>query len=269
MDSLIRLSHRLLFQVGRLGCCGAIALLAGTLRAVAAESSSPLFVSAPQTEVNTAEDTVQTAQIPAQIHLEFGLPNESPSTADLIVQSLLSVPSRYDIRNDFEDESQGSPTLNEEDVDPKEPTRPNFWWRRDQLPTRWTTLEETTFQIEGGYRLIRNWTAFHSQSTDSYIVDVRVDPQYWNRYNDFQQYAILTQLGSAGISYGYHVRIYNSISLVGIYACDLSSLVSSIEDSIDETLLSDLSGVQCSAAIGPLIDYVSPVFEEDDLFNPP
>ncbi|MDB9525026.1 hypothetical protein PN498_03420 [Oscillatoria sp. CS-180] len=245
--------NRLLSLRPVLGMGGAIALAMCSTGAIA----------------QTTEETPEPLEETAQIIIDTG-DLEMSSETDLLLETLLTVPSRYDLQPNFdlEEVADAGPLVDEDDVDLFEPTTPSLWWRRDQMPTRWSTLDATTFQIDGGYRLIRNWTSFYSEAADTYIVDVRVDPQYWNRYNYFQQYAILTQLGTAAMSYGYHIRIFNSATLVGIHACGFNDISELADTPQVEVPVPELDDLQCSAAIGPFISFVSPVFEED-LFAPP
>lgn len=186
-------------------------------------------------------------------------------------QQLLDLPSNYDLGNfDFVDSPEVAadwPVVTEETTSLYQPTLPSFWWSRDELPTLWRVTNNTTVRIEG-YRLVRNWFAFHSTTAGAAIVDVQVDPQYWNRFNYFQKYAILTRMGRTGMNYGHHVRIYSSISLVGVHACDFDSVRAFTGSPGSEVPLAQLDDVTCSASIGPFIDFASPDFG-DDLFAPP
>ncbi|MGF1458540.1 MAG: hypothetical protein ACFBSG_05885 [Leptolyngbyaceae cyanobacterium] len=197
-------------------------------------------------------------------------PSDSERTVeDRMYEQLLTVPSNYAGGPGFLSEAaEDWPIITPETVSLYSATLPSLWWSRDQLPTLWRVAPNSTVRVEG-YRLVRDWTAFYSNSAETAVIDVQVDPQYWNRLNYFQQYAILRRFGGAGMIYGYHVRIYNSISLVGVHSCDFSSIrdtAESPEGQIDG--LADLSQVNCTASIGPFIDYVSPELN-DDLFAPP
>ncbi|MEL6765036.1 MAG: hypothetical protein AAFO87_15580 [Cyanobacteria bacterium J06607_6] len=187
---------------------------------------------------------------------------------DVVFETLLNLDSEYGL-TDFENPLD-APTqevrARQEETSLFEPTLPSFWWRRDQLPTLWRQADNTLVRVEG-YRLVRDWVAFHDSSTDTLVVDVRVDPQYWNRFNYFQKYAVLQQFGSAGMSYGYHVRVYSSVSLAGVHACDFDSVATSATLMPSQVSLPELSEVTCAAAIGPFIDPISAEFE--DLFAPP
>jgi hypothetical protein len=197
----------------------------------------------------------------------------SPDTAaapahEVMFERLLNVPSNYSADFRFRNEPNGNwPVLRARDTSLYQPTTPSLWWSRDQLPNRWRGANQSSWRVEG-YRLVRDWTSFHSQSADTFIIDIQVDPQYWNRFNYFQKYAILNQFGTAGMSYGYHVRVYSSISLVGVHACDFSQVPNFAEAPKGEVPVPDLGDVNCSAAVGPFVDYSSSVFE-DDLFAPP
>ncbi|MGD1942453.1 MAG: hypothetical protein ACFB0G_14180 [Leptolyngbyaceae cyanobacterium] len=191
-----------------------------------------------------------------------------PAPEDAIFETLLELDSEYGLI-DFENPRTPSDTAvmsRQQEASLFEPSLPNFWWRRDQLPTLWRQADNTLVRVEG-YRLVRDWVAFHDSTTDTLVVDVRVDPQYWNRFNYFQKYGVLRQFGSAGMSYGYHVRIYSSVTLTGVHACDFSSVAASTDLMPPQVSLPELSEVTCAASIGPFIDYTSPEFE--DLFAPP
>jgi len=188
-----------------------------------------------------------------------GSSNLAPEEATF--QQLLEVPSTYGIGVSFLSEPADNTTSM------YRPTLPNFWWSRDQLPTVWRVTDGTTVRV-AGYRLIRNWTAFRSTTIDAAVVDVQVDPQYWNRFNYYQQYAVLRQLGTNGLNYGYHVRIYNSIDLVGIYACDFADVQYVAASPGGEIPWRQIDEIDCTAAIGPFVDYATPEFG-DDLFAPP
>lgn len=196
-----------------------------------------------------------------------------PSPDDLpleqiIFEQLLDLPSTYSPGVGFLSEAaEDWPVVTEETTSLYRPTLPSFWWSRDQMPTVWRASDDSTVRV-AGYRLIRNWLAFHSTTLDASVVDVQVDPQYWNRLNYYQQYAILRQLGTTGLNYGYHVRIYSSIELEGVYACDFTSVHDRIDSPGAELSLAQMGQVDCTAAIGPFVDFTSPEFGED-LFAPP
>ncbi|MEM9769228.1 MAG: hypothetical protein AAF892_15310 [Cyanobacteria bacterium P01_D01_bin.71] len=190
---------------------------------------------------------------------------------DALFEQLLGLPSSYDLGNfDFVFSSEVArdwPVVTEETTSLYQPTLPSLWWSRDELPTLWRVTSSATVRIEG-YRLVRNWLAFQSTTANAAIVDVQVDPQYWNRFNYFQKYAILTRMGATGMNYGHHVRLYSSISLVGVHACDFSSVRTFTESPGNQIPIAQLDGVSCAAAVGPFIDFTSPEFG-DDLFAPP
>ena len=187
---------------------------------------------------------------------------------EVVFEMLLDLDSEYGL-TDFDNPRASDDQevrARQEETSLFEPTLPSLWWRRDQLPTLWRQANNTLVRVEG-YRLVRDWVAFHDQTTDTLVVDVRVDPQYWNRFNYFQKYAVLRQFGSAGMGYGYHVRIYSSVALTGVHACDFSSVAASTDLMPSQVSLPELRDVTCAASIGPFIDYTSPEFE--DLFAPP
>jgi len=200
-----------------------------------------------------AESSPENATVPAQT---------------VMLEKLLSVPSNYSADFGFGSEPHTNwPVLRSRDTSLFQPTLPSLWWSRDQLPNRWRGINQANLRVEG-YRLVRDWTSFHSQTADTFVIDILVDPQYWNRFNYFQQYAILNQFGTTGMSFGYHVRVYSSINLVGVHACDFSQIPEFAEAPKGEIPVPDLDQVSCSAEIGPFIDYSSYDFE-DDLFAPP
>jgi len=183
-------------------------------------------------------------------------------------QQLLELPSTYGIGVGFLSEAANDwPVVTDDTTSMYRPTLPSFWWSRDQLPTVWRVADGSSVRV-AGYRLMRSWTAFRSTTIDASVVDVQVDPQYWNRFNYYQQYAVLRQLGTTGLNYGYHVRIYNSIDLVGIYACDFTGVPSITHSPGGEVPLEQIDDIDCTAAIGPFVDYATPEFG-DDLFAPP
>ena len=187
---------------------------------------------------------------------------------EAMLQLLIDVPSNYGTNLGFSDEATpGWPIVYQDSVSLYQPTLPSFWWSRDQLPTLWRVSNDTTVRVEG-YRLIRGWTAFYSQTAAAPVIDVQVDPQYWNRFNAFQQFAVLRQLGTAGMDYGHHVRIYNSIDLAGIHACDFSDILGINDTPGLEVPPSQLRDVNCAAQVGTFVNYAIPNFG-DDLFAPP
>lgn len=209
----------------------------------------------------TFAGAVAQAQIPSA-------QTEQPPPEEVMFQQLLDLPSAYNQElSHLDDVSDDWPVVTEESASLFTPTLPNLWWTRDQLPTVWRVSADTTVRV-AGYRLIREWTAFHSNAVDAAIIDVQVDPQYWNRFNNFQQFAILRQLGATGMYYGYHVRVYNSIDLAGIHACDYTDVPAITDSPAGEIPISELESVNCSAAIGPFVNYAAPSFG-DDLFAPP
>lgn len=178
------------------------------------------------------------------------------SGAEDLMEQLQEVPSNYEVGLDFVGEPDDTwPIITQDDTSLFEMTEPSLWFSREQMYERW-----------GGYRLIRRWTAFHSTSSDAYIIDVQVDPQYWSRLEYAQQYAILNQLGKTGMSYGYQVRVYRSITLVGIHTCDFSPVPELADTPTEEVPIPELD-ISCAARIGPFIDYES--FDDEDLFAPP
>lgn len=192
----------------------------------------------------------------------------TPPVHEQMLETLLDVPSNYSAGFRFiEAYDSDWPLQRSRDTSLFEPTIPSLWWSRDQLPNRWSTADSSVVRVEG-YRLVRDWTSFHSKNADTYVIDVLVDPQYWNRFNDFQQYAILNQFGTMGMSYGYQTRVYSSINLVGVYACDFSDVPELAHQPQVEVPVPNLTNVTCAAEIGPFIDYSLPAFD-DDLFAPP
>jgi len=172
------------------------------------------------------------------------------------------VPSRYNPPSDpnrltfEEDRGQNWDVVTEDDPSLYGLTPPSLWLHREQIYRRW-----------GGYRLVRGWTAFYSQSGDTYIIDILVDPQYWNRLDYAERYAILTRFGTTGMSYGYQVRLYSSISLVGIHACDFSAEPGLAGYPRDDVPIPEIENVQCSGGIGPFIDFEA--LDAEDLFDLP
>ncbi len=216
----------------------------------------------------------------------------APSAADSLLELLKTLPSSFDDLNLLVANGVDEDIINgvtDADVSLFEMTNPSLWWSRDQLPTCWNnsgpppadvTLtfnrnrcwrqDNTSIRINN-YRLIRRWQAFQHQESKEFIIDFQVDPQYWNRLSYLQQYAVLNQLGSSGLSYGYQVRIYSAFRPVGIHACDLQEVrqrtATFAKAQAIELDLSAVDEIECRAAIGPFIQPIL-VFE-DDLFAPP
>ena len=184
------------------------------------------------------------------------------ASAEQIFEQLLDVPSRYDLgfRNNPDnvnfDVSSSWPTVTQADTSLFDPTLPSLWWSRDQVYDGW-----------GGYRLIREWRAFRSESADAAIIDIQLDPQYWSRLEYLPQYALLNQLGTTAMGYGYQLRLYSSISLVGMYTCDFSNMPR-LEDTPDLYVpIPDIENVECFAAVAPFVQLEMPF--DEDLFAPP
>ncbi|MEO0985065.1 MAG: hypothetical protein AAFY20_05900 [Cyanobacteria bacterium J06639_14] len=183
---------------------------------------------------------------------------EGLSPSEQIFKQLLDVPSIYEIGIFVEvpDRNANWPLVTQASTSLFNPTMPSLWWNRDQVYDRW-----------GGYRLIRGWTAFQSESSGAAIIDIQLDPQYWNRLEYLPQYALLNQLGTTAMSYGYQLRLYNSIALVGMYTCDFSNVPELEADPHVEIPVPDISNVECFATIAPFVQFESPA--ADDLFAPP
>lgn len=193
----------------------------------------------------------------AQVDSEAGV---APSPAEQLFEQLLEVPSVYDLgfRNnqDALNLDVSWPIVTQADTSLFDPTSPSLWWSRDQLYDPW-----------GGYRLIRGWIAFRSDAADAAIIDIQLDPQYWNRLEYLQQYSLLNQLGITAMGYGYQLRMYSSISLVGMYSCDFSSMPR-LEDSPDLYVpVPEIEDVECFAAVAPFVQLEMPF--DEDLFAPP
>ncbi|MBE7380644.1 MAG: hypothetical protein F6J95_004465 [Leptolyngbya sp. SIO1E4] len=194
----------------------------------------------------------------------------APTAAEALMQKLQDVPSIYELGLDYlSDQDSAWPTITQADTSPVQMTLPSLWWSRDQLPNRWSsfTSGQRFIQLDG-YRLIRGWNAFHSLSGESYIIDLQVDPQYWNRLEYAQKYAILNQFGTIAMGYGYQVRIFSSISLVGLHTCDFSRVPALASYPSTEVPVPELNNVQCAAGIGPFIQ-IDETFIDEDLFAPP
>lgn len=204
--------------------------------------------------------TTATAQVQSAASL--------PPQEQVIFEQLLEIPSVYELGFGFVGEvSDEWPIVTNEDASLYTPALPSFWMSREHLPTLWRTAENLPPLRVDSYRLVREWTAFHSQTAELPVVDFQVDPQYWNQLNYYQKYGVLRRLGTTGMGYGYHVRIWSSISLAAVYACDFSGyprLGTNLEQPIE---IPDLNGVDCTASLGPFVDYSSPDF--NDLFAPP
>jgi hypothetical protein len=207
-------------------------------------------------------------QIPAIAQTIVDDPVEPPaSLATQYFEQLKQVPSTYEIGVRYLGEASPDwPEVTHRDTSLYNATNPSLWWTRDQLANRWRTASNSIIQIDN-YRLIRGWNSFHSQTSDTFIIDIQVDPQYWDRLSYLQQYGILNQMGTTGMSYGYHVRVYRAVSLIGIHACDFSGVPELANGPRKEVPVTDLADVPCAAAIGPFIE-TAPTFEED-LFAPP
>lgn len=196
-------------------------------------------------------------------------PAPEPRPAEVLLNQLIEIPSEFEIGNEYQQEQDARwPIVTEEDADPQTMTIPSLWWRRDQLPGRWLSpLPGQRFIQFDGYRLVTEWRAFRSGSTGAHMVDIQVDPQYWERLGGIQQYAILNQLGTGGASYGYQVRVYNAINLVGIHACDFSA-VPGFAGSPQELSPEAMATLPCAISLGPFFQLDESLFE-DDLFAPP
>lgn len=204
------------------------------------------------------------------------LPQEKPP-AQRLLDNLTEVASDFEIGEAFLDAyDQSWPVITEEDTSPRRLTVPSFWWTRDRIPGRWLSAlpEQPVIQFLG-YRLVTGWRAFRQHpdrfsgaQTNGYVIDVQVDPQYWNRLGSIQQYAILNQMGTTGISYGYQVRLYNSINLVGIYACDFQDIAAAEPSERFAISPADLETIQCAASLGPFIP-LDELLLDEELFAPP
>ncbi|MBF2034841.1 MAG: hypothetical protein IGR92_05005 [Leptolyngbyaceae cyanobacterium T60_A2020_046] len=183
----------------------------------------------------------------------------SQATARSILARLVELPSRYEVGLDYRNDIDPTlPVIQEDNISETGLTPPSLWWNRDQLPTSW-----------GQWRLIRNWAAFRSDSTGHAIVDLRIDSQYWDRLTAFEKYAFLNQIGTTAQSYGYQARIYRSLDLIGVYACDFSGHPELLTHPGTEVPLDQLSGVYCAAALGPFVTFDRDLLNEDGLFVPP
>lgn len=168
-----------------------------------------------------------------------------------------------------EDRDPNHEIVDQDDTSPLRPTLPSLWWNRDQLPHRWWSNEDPNKPRQWeGYRLVTGWTAFHSMSSGTDIIDIQLDPRYWSSLDGVQQYGILNQLGVTGMSYGYQVRLYSSTELVGVHACDFTSHPELPASSELEIPIPQLSDIPCAVEVGPFFEF----FTEDDLndlFAPP
>lgn len=191
--------------------------------------------------------------------------SDPPTRSEQLMNRLQDVPSRYEIGRDFfEDRDENWPTITQTDTSLFAPTLPSLWWSREQLPHRWWNADDGQTVRWQGHRLIRRWTAFYSNFGEASIIDIQLDSFYWDRLDYAQQYGILNQLGTTGMSYGYQVRLYRSTELVGLHTCDFSS-VPQLENSPDwEVPIPELTDVQCSVAVGPFVRIL-----QEDLFSPP
>jgi hypothetical protein len=193
----------------------------------------------------------------------------------LIFQTLLELPSLYDLGTPFGG-NNGSlssngpwPTVTATEPSPVAQTLPSLWWNRDQIISRW-----------GSYRLVDDWVAFHSTTTVEgtgieglKVVDVRVDRQYWDGLHDrtlrldARQYSLLNQWGTTASSYGYHLRLYRSGRIVGIYTCDFSRQPALTTPPVSEVPLDRLDNLDCFARVGPFVTRPTP--PDETLFTPP
>ncbi len=204
-----------------------------------------------------AVTSLYASEVDAQVDPEAGA---TSAPAEQIFEQLLDVPSVYDlgVRNnpDAVNLDPSWPIVTETDTSLFDPTLPSLWWSRDQVYDRW-----------GGYRLIRGWIAFRSEAADAAIIDIQLDPQYWDRLEYLQQYSLLNQLGMTAMGYGYQLRMYSSISLVGMYTCDFSDMPR-LENSPDLYVpIPEIENVECFAAVAPFVQLEMPF--DEDLFAPP
>ncbi|NJN20908.1 MAG: hypothetical protein HC812_06555 [Leptolyngbya sp. RL_3_1] len=200
-----------------------------------------------------------------------------PHPAEDIFITLLTLPSVYEIGLGYrQDVDRTQPTVRHDIPDNRWPaddpagpfetrlTPPSLWWNRDQNTRRW-----------GGFRLAESWAAFRSASTQLNIIDVQVDDQFWRalhnptQWHFAQQYAVLNQFGTTASSYGYQLRFYQRSTLVGIYACDFSTLPAFNQPGITEIPADRLTDLACYADIGPFVipEDAPPI--DGDLFLPP
>lgn len=213
----------------------------------------------------------------AQVFAQEPSLSEEKGPAQTLLEDLTEVASDFEIGEAFLDAyDQGWPVITEEDTSPRRMTVPSVWWSRDRVPGRWlSALPGQPFIQFPGYRLVTEWRAFRQHpdhfsgaETNAYVIDIQVDPQYWNRLGGIQQYAVLNQMGTTGMSYGYQVRIYNSINLVGIYACDFEDAPVPEATTRSAILPEDLENIQCAASLGPFIQ-LDELLLDEDLFAPP
>lgn len=201
---------------------------------------------------------------------------DAPPPEQRIFQTLLTLPSVYDLGSPFGNGNGGGgqgggtwPTVTAADPSPVDLTLPSLWWNRDQIIPRW-----------GAYRLVDDWIAFHSSTTVEgtasaglKVVDVRVDRQYWDRLSDralrldARQYSLLNQWGTTASSFGYQLRLYRAGRIVGIYACDFSNHPELITPPVSEIPLDELNDLGCFAQVGPFVTRPTP--PDDTLFTPP
>lgn len=171
-----------------------------------------------------------------------------------LVSTLPGLPSRYQFLSDTElDESDAWYVITNENTCLDKSTIPSLWWSRDQLPSRWLNVDPTQSSLQiDGYRLIRSWVAYQSDRTGAYVVDIQVDPQYWNRLAPPQQYAIMIQLGTGGMSHGYQTRIYRSIDLVGVYICDFTDIPELADQPGPALPMERFEDISCAVEVGAL-----------------
>ena len=193
----------------------------------------------------------------------------------LVFETLLTLPSVYDLGTPFGGNnapvSGGNawPTVTATEPSPVAQTLPSLWWNRDQIIRPW-----------GSYRLVDDWVAFHSTTmvagigvTGLKVVDVRVDRQYWDALRDrtlrldARQYSLLNQWGTTASSYGYHLRLYRSGRIVGIYTCDFSPYPALTTPPVSEMPLDGMDSLDCFAQVGPFVTRPTPPGET--LFAPP
>lgn len=216
--------------------------------------------------------------------LALSLGASSPSVARearparLIFEQLLTIPSVYDLNGRFlngngngndllELAANGDwPLVTANTPSPQTNTLPNLWWNRNQILRRW-----------GGVRLVEDWVAFSYDIPASEeippgvpsalrIIDVQVDRQYWDplaartRFrHDARQYSLLNQWGTTASSYGYHLRLYRSGRVVGIYSCDFSDRPEFNQPPITEVPVDQLGNLSCYAQLGPFVSRQPPL----------
>ncbi len=104
---------------------------------------------------------------------------------------------------------QQGQAITDETVSTTAMTMPSFWWRRDQVIDRLNN-----------FRAIQAWVVYSGDSTNPRRADFAVDPQFWNRLSYIERYVLLNQLGSAGVGYGYSVRLFRGQDPVAAHICD-------------------------------------------------